>query len=110
MNAWMVVLAAGLGCYLLRMSMIGTTDWIRLPARFDDSAVLVAPSAFAALAVTSLAGASLAAAGPQAFVPLAAAAVAAIAVLRTGATYAAPLAGMPTLWILNALTSALTAA
>jgi len=106
MNAWTVVLAAGFGSYLLRMSMIGAADRIRLPSRLDDSAVLVAPTAFAALAVTSIAGSMLGAGVPQAFAPLAAATVAVLAVLRTGSTYAAVLAGMPTLWILTLLTSA----
>ena len=106
MNAWTVVLAAGFGSYLFRMSMIAAPGWIRLPARLDDSAAMVAPSAFAALAVTSIASSVLDAGVPQALIPLAAAAVAVLAVIRTGSTYAAVLAGMPTLWILTALTSA----
>jgi branched-subunit amino acid transport protein len=104
MNAWIVILAAGFGSYLFRLSMIGAADRIRLPARLDDSAGLVAPSAFAALAVTSIAGSVLGAGVPQAFAPLAAAAVAVLAVMRTGSSYTAALAGMPTLWILTALT------
>jgi branched-subunit amino acid transport protein len=106
MNAWTVVLAAGLGSYLLRMSMIGAADRIRLPARLDDSAELVAPSAFAALAITSIAGSAVAAGIPQAFAPVLAAVVAALAVMKTGSTDAAGLAGMPTLWIMTALTAA----
>jgi branched chain amino acid efflux pump len=106
MNAWTVVLAAGFGSYLFRLSMIGAPGWIRLPARLDDSAAMVAPSAFAALAVTNIAGSVLGAGVPQAIAPIAAAAVAVLAVVRTGSTYAAVLAGMPTLWILTALTSA----
>ncbi len=105
MNAWMVVLVAGLGSYLLRMSMIGVADRIRLPARLDDSTALVAPAAFTALAVTSIAGTMIGAGMPQALAPLAAAAVAVLAVMRTGSGYAAVLAGMPTLWALTALTS-----
>ena len=38
---------------------------------------------------------------PQALAPLAAVAVAALAVLRTGTRYAALLAGMPILWIVD---------
>ena len=106
MNAWTVVLMAGVGSYLFRLSMIGFADRIRLPARFDDSAALVAPTAFAALAVTSVAGAVLGAGLPQASAPLAAAAIAVLAVLRTGSSHAAVLAGMPTLWLLTALTAA----
>ena len=106
MNAWTVIVAAGFGSYLLRLSMIGAADRIRLPARLDDSAALVAPSAFAALAVTGVAGAVLGAGLPAGIAPLAAAAVAVLAVMRTGSAYAAVLTGMPTLWILTALTSA----
>ena len=106
MNAWTVVLMAGFGSYLLRMSMISLADRIRLPARLDDSAALVAPTAFAALAVTSIAGAVLSAGVPQASAPLAAAVVAVLAVMRTGSSHAAVLSGMPTLWLLTAFTSA----
>lgn len=106
MNAWAVVFVAGFGSYLLRLSMIGLADRIRLPARLDDSAALVAPTAFAALAVTSIAGAVLSAGLPQASAPLAAVVVAVLAVLRTGSSHAAVLTGMPTLWLLTALTPA----
>jgi len=86
--------------------MIGAADRIRLPPRLDDSAALVAPAAFAALAVTSIAGSVLGSSMPQALAPLAAAVVAVLAVMRTGSSYAAVLAGMPTLWILTLHTSA----
>ena len=105
MNAWIVVLIAGFGCYLLRMSMVIAGNRIRLPARLEDSAAMVAPAAFAALAVTSVAGSVVAATGPQALVPIAAAALAVVAVIRTGSRYAAVFTGMPALWILTALTS-----
>ena len=106
MNAWTVVLAAGFGSYLFRMSMIGLADRIRLPARLDDSAAFVAPAAFAALAVTSIAGAVIGAGLPHAAAPLAAAVVGVLAVLRTGSSHAAVLAGMPTLWLVTVLTPA----
>ncbi|GAA0980430.1 hypothetical protein GCM10009555_046910 [Acrocarpospora macrocephala] len=106
MNAWAVIVAAGLGSYLLRVSMIGAADRFRPPARLDDAAGLVAPSAFAALAVSDIAGAALDGGALQASAPLTAAAVAVLAVARTGSAYAGMLAGLPTLWILTALTSA----
>ena len=65
MNAWLVVIAAGLGSFVMRMSMIGMADKIRLPSRVDDSVALVAPSAFATLAVTGIAGTVLDAGMPQ---------------------------------------------
>jgi len=100
MNVWIVILAAGIGCYLLRLSMIGS-DRVRLPARLDAAAALVAPAAFAAIAVTSIATATLTAGVPKAFAPLAAVAVGALATARTGLPAAAMLAGMPTYWILE---------
>ena len=106
MNAWTVVFAAGLVSYLLRISMVGVADRIRLPARLEDSPAFVAPSAFAALAVTGIAGSVLGAGLPQAAAPLAAVAVAALAVMRTGKAYAAPLVGMPVLWIIDRITAA----
>jgi branched-subunit amino acid transport protein len=106
MNAWTVVLAVGLGSYLLRMSMVGAANRIRLPASLEDSASSVAPAAFAALAVTSIGGTVLDGTVPQALAPIAAVTVAALAVTRTGSSYAAVLAGMPTLWVLTLLTSA----
>ena len=106
MNVWAVVCGAGFVSYLLRISMVGLADRIRLPARLEDSPALVAPSAFAALAVTGLAGSVLGTGLPHAVGPLAAVVVAVLAVLRTGKTYAAPLIGMPVLWIIDLLTAA----
>lgn len=105
MNAWMVVLAAGAGSFLFRLSMIVAADRVRLPARLDHAADFVAPSAFAALAMTGVAGAALGATGTAALPPLVAATVAVLAVLRTGSAYAAVLTGMPALWLTTALLS-----
>jgi branched-subunit amino acid transport protein len=105
MTAWIVVLAAGAGSYLLRLSMIMATDRVRLPTRLDQALALVAPAAFAALAATAIAEATLAAGAGLAPAPLAAAAVAVLAVARTGSPRAALLAGMPTLWLMTAVLS-----
>jgi branched-subunit amino acid transport protein len=102
MNVWIVILAAGAGCYLLRLSMIGS-DRVRLPSRLDDAATLVAPAAFAAIAITSVASAVMTAGIPGAVAPLIAVAVGALATARTGSPLAAMLAGMPTYWIFNAV-------
>ena len=56
--------------------------------------------------MTSIAGSVLGTGLPQALAPLAAVAVAVLAVLRTGKAYAAPLVGMPILWIIDLLTTA----
>ncbi len=101
MNVWLVVVAAGVGSYLFRISMLVLAARVGLPPVFERAARFAVPTAFAALAATSLIGsvtsdiASLA--------PLAAVAVAALAVRHTGSPHAALLAGMPTLWVLSAL-------
>lgn len=105
MNAWIVIVAAGLGSYLLRISMIIATGRFRMPAQLDKASALVAPAAFATLAATSIGGAVVSAGGRGAVAPLAAVAVAALAVIRTGSRHAALLAGMPTLWAVTALMS-----
>jgi branched chain amino acid efflux pump len=108
MNVWTTILAAGLGSYVLRMSMI-TSDRFRLPTQLEGAASLVAPAAFAALATTTLAGLaldSIRAAGLREALPLAATlAVASFAVVRTSKPYLAVLTGMPTFWLVSALIS-----
>lgn len=103
MNAWIIVLIAGLGSYLLRISMI-SAGRIRLPSRFDEPLGLAAPAAFAALAVSSLAGTVLDAGASHGVAVLAAVVVAALATARTGRGYVAALTGMPVFWLVTALT------
>ena len=95
MNAWTVILAAGLGSYLFRLSMIVLFDRLTMPARLQRATGLVAPAAFAAMAAAGIATACLSLGVVRAAAPLAAVAVAVIAVLRTGSPQAAILAGMP---------------
>ena len=57
MNAWMVILAAGLGSYLFRLSMIVLAGRIKMPAYLERASGLVAPVAFAALAAAGVAAA-----------------------------------------------------
>ena len=99
MNAWIVIALAGLGSYLFRLSMIMLAGRFTTPAYLERAAGLVAPAAFAALAAAGIATACMRLGATQAAAPLAAVAVAIIAVLRTGWSYAAFVAGMPTLWI-----------
>ena len=103
MNAWMVIVAAGLGSYLFRLSMIVLAGRITMPAYLERASGLVAPAAFAALAAAGVAAACGGLGATQAVAPLAAVAAAVIAVLRTGSSQAAILAGMPALWITAAL-------
>ncbi len=103
MNTWTVVLLAGLGSYLLRVSMVVAADRIRLPERLNRAGRLVAPSVFAALAAGGIAEAALAPHGSGMLAPLIAAGVALLAAVRTGSPNVAILAGLPTLWILAAM-------
>lgn len=105
MNTWIVIVAAGLGSYLFRLSMIILTGRITMPPSAERASGLVAPAAFAALAAAGVATACTGLGITQAAAPLAAVAVAVIAVLRTGSPQAAILAGMPALWIATALLS-----
>lgn len=105
MNAWIVVLLAGLGTYAFRLSMIVAADRVRMPTQLEHASGFVAPAAFAALAMTSLAGAVIGGGIGQATAPIVAVAVAVLAVLRTGSPVAALLAGMPALWLTTALFS-----
>jgi branched-subunit amino acid transport protein len=105
MNAWIVILAAGIGSYLFRVSAIVLVDRIKMPAYLERASGLVAPAAFAALAAADVATACTGLGATQAAAPLAAVAAAVIAVLRTGSSYAAILVGMPTLWVTTSLLS-----
>jgi branched-subunit amino acid transport protein len=101
MTAWLVVLAAGLGSYLFRISMVVLVGRIGSPARFERASDLVVPSAFAALAAGGVVAGCTGASVPEAIAPLAAVVAAVAAVRRTGSPHAAIVAGMPTLWVLN---------
>ena len=103
MNAWMVIVAAGLGSYLFRLSMIVLFERITMPAYLQRASQLVAPAAFAALAASGVAAACGGLGLTGAAAPLIAVAAAVIAVLRTGSAQAAILAGMPALWVATAL-------
>ncbi len=102
MTAWIVVLLAGLGSYLFRISMIVLAERLRLPARVEQASAFVAPVAFVSLAVTGLSTAALQAGDlAAAAVLLVAVSGAVIAVRLTGRPYVAVLVGMPALWLLS---------
>lgn len=106
MNVWLVILVAGLGSYLFRISMVLLADRVTMPERLERASTFVAPAAFAALAAGGIAANTsdvhIAGWTP----PLAAVVVAVIAVRRTGRPYTALLAGMPALWVLTAVVPA----
>ncbi len=105
MSTWIVIVVAGLGSYLFRLSMIILAGRITMSPAAERACGLVVPAAFAALAAAGVATACTGLGITGAAAPLAAAAVAVIAVLRTGSPQAAILAGMPALWIATALLS-----
>ncbi|HYZ99319.1 MAG TPA: AzlD domain-containing protein [Acidimicrobiales bacterium] len=103
MTAVATVLVAGLGSYLLRLSMVGAGGRIRWLPQIERAAHLVVPMTFAALAT----GGILASTGGIGIVPpIAAVGAGAVSAQRTGRPYAAIAVGMPTLWVLNALVGA----
>ena len=55
MNAWLVVLAAGLGSYLFRLSVVTLADRITMPASLERATELIAPASFAAIGATGIA-------------------------------------------------------
>lgn len=101
MSTWLVVVVAGAGSYLLRISMIVLAARTGLPPVLERAARFAVPTAFAALAAASLG--SHITLDPAALAPLVAIVVAVIAVRRTGSPHLAVLAGMPTLWALSAI-------
>lgn len=103
MKAYTVVVAAGLGSYLFRTSMLVVAARRGLPAVLERSARYAVPTAFAALATGSLVSRVGGHAAVASVAPLSAIAIAVIAVRRTGSPYAALLTGMPVLWIVTAL-------
>ena len=104
MNAWLAILAIGLGSYLFRISFVAIADRIAMPALMERASELIAPGSFAALAATGIVATCVTAAAPlDALPPLVAVAAAVAAVHRTGSSYAAVLVGMPTLWLTTAV-------
>ena len=98
MTALIVIVVSGVGCYLLRILPVELLGRRQTPAWLDRVAVLSAPVAFAALAVSALAAS--AGDGVAVLLPrLAAVAVAAVVAHRTRSTAATIGAGMLTLWI-----------
>ena len=103
MSAYLAVLAVGFGSYVLRVSMLVLTARIgAVPPLIERAARYAIPVSFAALATDAFA--------PQvaltrtAIAPVVAVLVAAASVRRTRSPHAALIAGLPTLWIIAALT------
>ena len=106
MTVFLVILVAGIGSYLFRISMIVLAERVELPERLERASAFVAPAAFAALAATGVLTATAGADLSAAVAPLAAVVAAVVAVWLTRRPYAAPLVGMPVLWLLTAVMGA----
>jgi len=104
MNAWSIIALAGAGSYLFRISMLALAARAQVPAVVERAASFAVPVAFAGLAAGALANHTTDA-GAGAVPALVGVAVGIAAVRRTGASHAAILAGMPTMWVMSALTS-----
>jgi branched-subunit amino acid transport protein len=101
MTALIVIVVSGVGCYLLRILPVWLLGRRQAPAWLDRVAVLSAPVAFTALAVSALA--TSAGGGAAVLLPrMTAVAVAAVVAHRTRSTAATIGAGMLTLWLAGA--------
>jgi branched-subunit amino acid transport protein len=100
MTAWIVVLAAGAGSYAMRLSMLVVAERYGLPPALEQAARFAVPTAFIALAAGSLA--SQATWSTEFAAPVCAIVVAAVAARRTGSSHMSLIAGLPTLWMVNA--------
>ena len=101
MKVWLVIVAVAAGSYLFRISMLAVAARAGVTAVLERVTRLGIPTAFAALAATSLAG--YATVGTGVLPVYVAVAAGVVAVRRTGSPRAALLVGMPTLWILSAI-------
>ena len=102
MSPWLVVVLAGVGTYLLRISMLVVAAHAGVPPLIERASRIAVPIAFGALAATSLTG-QVATTGAAALPSVLAVATGVVVARRTGSSRAAILVGMPTLWLLTAL-------
>ena len=92
-TAWLTVLIAGVGCYLLRISMVALLDGRQPSTATTRLAGYVMPAAFAALAAAGLLHSAEASAG-DAVIAVVGAAVTTLVAIRTRSSNVALLAGL----------------
>ena len=103
MSAWVVVVVIGIGTYLMRLSFVavfgrfGVPVWLESPLRYVAPAVLAALVAPAVLAPAE--AIDLTTANPRVY----AAMIAILVALRTKSVAWTIVAGMTSLWVLQAL-------
>ncbi|MFL6206398.1 MAG: AzlD domain-containing protein [Acidimicrobiales bacterium] len=103
MSAWAVIAVAGAGSFLLRISMLVLAARRGVPTIVERAAGFAVPVAFAGLAAGALASYTVRT-GSSALPALVGVAAGLAAVRRTGSAPAAILVGMPTIWVLSAVT------
>ena len=103
MTAWIVVIAIGIGSYAMRAVMLALVGLKPLPTRVDTALRHLGPAAIAALTAT-MAFTRAGTIQPLPIAELTAIAVGFIAVRRTGNVLHAITVGLPTLWLITALT------
>ncbi|MCO8125926.1 AzlD domain-containing protein [Acidimicrobiia bacterium EGI L10123] len=102
MTAWTVILLAGLGSYLFRVSIVFAIDRLHAPAGMERMAGFVVPAAFAGLAAAALIE-PLAARGGDGLA-VGSAGIVTLALASRGRPPAAAFAGgLLTLWAVSAL-------
>jgi branched-subunit amino acid transport protein len=91
-NAWLAVLAAGIGSYAFRLGAVVVIDRFELPDWFDRVSAHVMPAVFAGLAAASLAVPM--SDGGRTAMPVFAGAIVTVAVARKRSAATAVFAGM----------------
>lgn len=105
MTTWLVVVAAAVATYLIRISMVVVYNRRSLPAGFERMLSLAAPAVLAAVAANSLFVGDGSIHAPE-VAALFAVAAAAVAVWRTGKPVHALVVGLPLALVVMALARA----
>jgi branched-subunit amino acid transport protein len=103
-TAWMVVLGAGAGSFLFRLSVVALIDHISAPVTLERMATFVVPAAFSGLAAAALTR-PLAAGGGAGVALGLAVLVTAVTAVRGRTVPVAFLSGLITLWSATAAVS-----
>jgi len=103
MTAWLVITAIGIGSFAMRALMLALVGLKPLPTRIDTAMRHLGPAAMAALTFT-MAFTRAGTIRPLPVAELAAIAVGFLTVRRTGNALHAITVGLPTLWLITALT------
>lgn len=104
MSAWIVVIVAGFGSFLFRLSIVALIDRVETPPWLEALAAYVVPAGFAGMAAAALAG-PLGGGGTQATGPAIAVTVTAALAARDHPVHIAFLGGLCSLWAVAALST-----